>query len=304
MKSKPLISIIIPTFNRQKLILETLATVFEQSYTNYEIIVVDNASTDKSVEVLKKFEDKGQIKLIVNSENLERSKARNIGFKAASGDYLTLLDSDDFMYSNALKNAVKFIENYPDVKFFHSYYELVSENKETLYTYRFPSSKKQVKKLAEGNFISCIGVFLAKEVYRNYFFNEDEKVLGSEDWELWVRIRSNYELGVIQTINFGIRSHGARSISNYGLDEIVERKKYIIDHLLNITQVVKVFGKFEKLMRSSSYVFAAVSANQAKQFEKSKEFLKAALKINNSLLLSPRFLRVAHIANFNIEKKF
>jgi glycosyltransferase involved in cell wall biosynthesis len=300
----PLISIVIPTFNRETLILETLETVFNQTYTHYEIIVVDNASTDNSIKILRGIAQEGKIRLIENQQNLERARARNVGFKAAEGDYLTLLDSDDFMYPNALQDAVNYLGTSSKNDFFHQFYELVDEHKIPLYQYRFPAEKKQIKKLAEGNFISCIGVFLSKKVYREFFFNEDEKILGSEDWELWIRVRSKYELGVIPRINFGIRSHTNRSISAYDLESIAARKDYIINGLLNDTSVAKVFGKFENLMRSSALVFTAVSANQAKQFNESKKFLKAALLLTPKLILNPRFLRVAQIANFKIDKSF
>lgn len=302
--SEPFFSIVIPTYNREKLIIETIETVFNQTYKNFEIIVVDNASTDNSVAILSELEKLGKIRLIANKENIERARARNVGFKAAQGDYLTLLDSDDFMYPEALENAKDFINNNKESDFFHQYYELVNNEKEPLFQYRFPAESKQIKKLAEGNFISCIGVFISKKIYQEYFFNEDEKILGSEDWELWIRIRSAYKLGVIPKVNFGIRNHANRSISAYDLDSIVERKEYIIDGLLKLPQVKNVFGKHENLMRSSALVFAAVSANQAKQFEKSKMLLMKALKMNNKLLLNPRFFRVAQIANFKIDKSF
>ena len=102
----PLISIVIPTYNREKLILETLETVFDQTYKNYEIIVVDNASTDSSVKMLREFEKDGKLTLIANEHNLERARARNKGFKAAKGDFLTLLDSDDFMAPDRLETLL------------------------------------------------------------------------------------------------------------------------------------------------------------------------------------------------------
>lgn len=299
---KPFFSIIIPTYNRADLIFDTLQTIFHQSYPNYEVIVVDNASTDNTIELLSPFESEGKIRLIRNERNLERSRARNVGFKNAKGDFLTLLDSDDFMYPSNLQEAAEFVSNNPIIHFFHNYYELVDAEKKPLYQYRFPHPSKQIKALAEGNFISCIGVFLSKEVYSNYQFNDDEKVLGSEDWELWIRIRSDYELGVIPKINNGIRHHAQRSISAYDIDSIVERKEYIIEQLFKDESVERVFGKYKNLMHASAYVFAGISANQANQFKKAEELLKKALGIYPKLLLKPRFLRAAQIANFKLDK--
>jgi len=298
----PFFSIVIPTYNRASLILDTLETVFQQSYSNYEVIVVDNASTDHTIDLLSPLEEEGKIRLIRHEKNLERSKARNVGFKNAKGDFLTLLDSDDFMYPGNLQDAAEFVAKNPDIHFFHNYYELVDANQKALYHYRFPHPAKQIKALAEGNFISCIGVFLSKEVFSNYHFNEDEKILGSEDWELWIRVISEYKLGVIPKINSGIRHHTQRSISAYDIDSIVARKEYIIEHLLQIDEVKKVFLNFKELMLASAYVFGAISANQALQFRQAKKLLKKALKIYPKLLLKPRFLRAAQIANFKLDK--
>jgi glycosyltransferase involved in cell wall biosynthesis len=299
----PFFSIVIPTYNREDLIFETLETVFNQSLQNFEIIVVDNASTDDSVLKLRKLESEGKIRLIVNEKNMERSFARNVGMKAANGKYLTLLDSDDFMYPNALMDSKNYLEANPAIHFFHHYYELVSaEERKTINQYKSPDQEKQIKKLAEGNFISCIGVFLSKEIYKNFAFNEDQLVIGSEDWELWIRVISTYPLGVIRKMNFGVRSHPQRSISAYEIETIVKRKKYIILNLLKLPEVSKIFKQYEGLMYSSALIFAAVFANQAKEFNRAKELLREALKINPKLIFKRRFIRVAQIAQFKIEK--
>tara|TARA_R110000868_G_scaffold64629_14_gene194160 strand:+ start:679 stop:1608 length:930 start_codon:yes stop_codon:yes gene_type:complete len=302
LNQSPFFSIVIPTYNRASLIFETLESVFQQTYTNYEIIVVDNASTDNTIELLSPLDAAGKIRLIRNEKNIERSKARNVGFKNAKGDFLTLLDSDDFMYPSNLQDAADFILENPSIHFFHNFYELVDSHKKALYHYSYPHPSKQLKALAEGNFVSCIGVFLSKKVYSNYHFNEDEKILGSEDWELWIRVRSKYNLGVIPKINNGIRHHTQRSITAYDLDSIVARKEYIIENLLKDKNVKASFNQYKELMLASAYVFGAISANQALQFKQAKNLLKKALKIYPKLLLKPRFLRAAQIANLKLDK--
>ena len=102
-------SIVIPTYNRASLIFETLDSVLSQSYTNYEVIIVDNCSTDNTEELLQPLMLSGKIRYIRNAENKERSYSRNVGLENAKGDFLTLLDSDDFMYPDCLADAQKFI---------------------------------------------------------------------------------------------------------------------------------------------------------------------------------------------------
>src|SRR5688500_13474226 len=98
-------SIVIPTYNRQDFILETLQTVFDQTYKNFEIVVVDNCSTDNTVELLAPLVDEGKIKLFRNDRNYERAHSRNVGMGKATGDFLTFLDSDDYLYPSFLQDA-------------------------------------------------------------------------------------------------------------------------------------------------------------------------------------------------------
>lgn len=302
MSQPPFFTIVIPTYNREDLILETLESVFQQTYKNFEIIVVDNCSTDRTIEVLQPLVEQGKIQLIQNAQNLERSRARNVGIKAAKGDYLTLLDSDDFMYPSNLQDAADFIKANKHSNFFHNYYELVDANLKPLHQYRYPSEGKQLKRLAMGNFISCIGVFMSREVFTNYQFNEDEDILGSEDWELWIRVRSAYPLGVIAKVNNGIRHHSGRSISSYEIESVLIRKMYIINHLLKNEQVAKVFGEYEEDMRAAALVFAAIVANDAQLYRESRKYLSKALSKKPSLLLDSHFLRVSRNSILKLKK--
>jgi len=96
----PKISTIIPTYNRQDFIVSSIESVLTQTYQSYEIIVVDDGSTDNTLEVLNQFQDK--IKVIQKDNGGNASAARNVGIKHASGDYIAYLDSDDTWYPDKL----------------------------------------------------------------------------------------------------------------------------------------------------------------------------------------------------------
>src|SRR5689334_10616275 len=153
-------SIIIPTYNRADLIMETLETVFNQSYKNYEILVVDNCSTDSTEQLLQPLVVQGKLRYIRHEKNYERARSRNTGLRNAKGDFVTFLDSDDFLYPACLQDAAAFIQQHPDIKFFQVLYELVNNQREKIYSYYFPSLRNQYKAIASGNFISCIGGFI------------------------------------------------------------------------------------------------------------------------------------------------
>src|SRR5436853_837478 len=171
MSQSPFFSIIIPTYNRAALIEATLQSVLEQTYPHYEIIVVDNCSTDNTEELLQPFIRAQQIQFIKHEENYERARSRNTGMSAARGDFVTFLDSDDFMYRTNLADAAEYALAHPECKCFHNLFELVDAERNVIYRYKFPSLKNQTKAITRGNFMSCIGDFIHREIYTQYRFD-------------------------------------------------------------------------------------------------------------------------------------
>src|SRR5690554_1994132 len=113
----PEFSIVIPTYNRAHLICKTIDSVLAQTFQNFEIIVVDDGSTDNTDEVIKeKYGNHPQLSYY-KKENAERAAARNYGTQKAKGKYVLWFDSDDIMYSNHLKKANEYIikNNSPEV---------------------------------------------------------------------------------------------------------------------------------------------------------------------------------------------
>ena len=105
---QPLISVIIPNYNNAKYIVEAINSVIQQDYENFEIIVVDDGSTDNSVKVIENI--KFPVTLI-KSENYGAGSARNIGILASNGDYIALLDSDDIWQKEKLSSQMKLMLN-------------------------------------------------------------------------------------------------------------------------------------------------------------------------------------------------
>jgi glycosyltransferase involved in cell wall biosynthesis len=107
-------SVIIPAYNNAEYLGEAIQSVLDQSYPNFELIVVNDASPDNTLEVVKQFKDP-RIKYIVHSENKGLSAARNTGICESNGDWIALLDGDDFFHSDKLKFHAEFINNHPGV---------------------------------------------------------------------------------------------------------------------------------------------------------------------------------------------
>lgn len=110
------ISIVIPSYNQGNFLEETFQSIIRQDYPNVEIIVMDGGSTDNTVEVIKKYEK--HITYWQSKKDNGQSDAINQGFRKATGDYVTWLNSDDVLLPGALQKIAKYIERYPDVNWF------------------------------------------------------------------------------------------------------------------------------------------------------------------------------------------
>lgn len=127
----PLISIITPSFNAGSFIKETIRSVQSQSYTNWEMIVVDDLSKDNTLEIVKEEQKKDdRIKLIVLEENSGAAIARNIGIDHAKGKYLAFLDSDDLWLPEKLEKQLVFMQS-KDIGFAFTGYQIITQNGES-----------------------------------------------------------------------------------------------------------------------------------------------------------------------------
>ncbi len=120
----PRVSVVIPTYNRASLIREALESVFAQTFRDFEVIVVDDGSTDGTVELLKEYE--GRI-AIIRQENRGAGAARNRGLAEATGEYIAFIDSDDLWMDFKLDLQVAILEGMPDVGFLYSDFQVLKD---------------------------------------------------------------------------------------------------------------------------------------------------------------------------------
>lgn len=296
MNEYPFFSVVIPTYNRAAFIEATLRSVLSQTYSHYEVIVVDNCSTDNTKELLQPFISAGQIRFIEHDQNYERARSRNTGMSAARGDFVTLLDSDDFMYPNNLADAAEYARAHPDIRCFHNLYELVDSQRNVLRRYPMPSLKNQLNAIANGNFLTCIGVFIHREIYQSYQFDTRPELTGGEDWEFWLRVLADHKVGRIEKVNSGILQHGRRSINNQSLDSMEIGLEFLCAKLANDAHLSKVYRPYLKRIRANSRLYLAILANTGGAFAEARKYLAKAVSIDRGLLANSRFWRVARLA--------
>ncbi len=283
----PFFSIVIPTYNRENCILNTLETVFNQKFKSYEVIVVDNCSTDQTELVLEKFIRSGQITFIKHDKNYERAKSRNTGMKAAKGAFLTFLDSDDFMYPTNLQDAYDFIQSNPESKIFYSLSEVVNEAKNRIRFKPQKHSPSAVEMISKGNFLSCIGDFIHRDIYTSIYWDENPVLTGTEDYEFWLRVVAHYpKVGRIDKINNGILEHPARSVNNDFIDKAKFRAEYMLAKIKEDRYLSGVYHEqYFNNIKATLYLYISYMARLANNPKEMYANLWVAVKCNKLLLL-------------------
>jgi len=284
-------SVVIPTYNREKFIGNTLDTVLAQTHPHYEIVVVDNCSTDGTERVVAQYVESGKIKFIKHEQNYERACSRNTGMDNASGDYLTLLDSDDFMHPDCLADAEAFAKQNPQLPCFHNLYDLVDSDRKTVYQYKFPSLKNRHAAIVAGNFMSCIGTFLHREIYRKYRFDTTQDLTGGEDWEFWLRVLADNEVGRIEKVNSSILHHEGRSVNNQNLETMERGLAYLVSKFRRDEHLSGVYGDYLDRIEANCFLYLNLLANDGKMRKSALAYLKRSARADLRIMLTERFVR-------------
>jgi len=194
MKNQPLVSVIIPTYNKSQYLREAIKSVLNQTYKNIEVIVVDDGSTDNTKEIVESFNDSRIIYIF--QENKGPAIARSTGIKKAQGEYIAFLDSDDLWLKEKLKRQLDFMEKNSEVGLMGTgCYEITDKGK-IIGKKIFPIKNKILQKdLIKYNPFIQSSVMAKKEVFDKVGLWYDEKFRESEDYELWLRIAGNYKIG-------------------------------------------------------------------------------------------------------------
>jgi len=188
----PKVSVIIPSYNCAPYLSDSIKSVLDQSYGDVEIIVVDDASTDNTKEVIDECLANPKLRYIRNEENKGLMASRNVGIACAEGDLIAFLDADDLFVPNKLKKQVKLLNedknsmiSYANVTYFKD-----GEDKEVLST-QHHFSGDIFYFLKRSNFIAVSTVVARSKIFKSYKFNETLKAMGHGDWEFYLRLSAS-----------------------------------------------------------------------------------------------------------------
>lgn len=201
-RSWPKISVITPSYNQAEFLEETILSVLNQNYPNLEYIIIDGGSTDRSVEIIKKYEK--YITYWVSGKDEGQADAVNRGFKMAKGEIFVWLNSDDTYLPGALGKAVEFFNTHSYIGMIYGKTYFINERGNVIGNY--PTEPFNYKGLARSNFLAQPSVFFRSEVYFAVG-GLDSDLHYTMDYELWIRIAKTYRVEYLPVFLSTYRLH-------------------------------------------------------------------------------------------------
>jgi glycosyltransferase involved in cell wall biosynthesis len=207
----PKVSIILPVYNSAQFVEEALESIRQQTYRDYEVIVVDDGSQDQTGEIVKQH--KGKLRYIYQDHG-GPAQARNRGIRESTGKYIAFLDSDDLWLPSKLEKQVDMMDRNPELSMVIT--ENLCFNEQGVF---MPWMGKR-EKLMEGDIAknifvhSWVGtptVMVKREVFDRVGLFEEQLQLAEDD-NMWVRIAANFKVGLLDEVLVKVRDHSSRTI--------------------------------------------------------------------------------------------
>ncbi len=286
----PFFSVIIPSYNRAEFLENTINSVVKQSFEDFEIIVIDDGSTDHTQELVRTMASKDARIRYIYQENKERAAARNLGIKNANGKFAVFLDSDDLFLSHHLETLHHYISNNPNIYFFATKHQLKKGAKLRHNTYL--TSKKEglysYQDFLMGNFLCC-NFCVSLENKQLHLFNENSSLTRCEDWYFIIHNTIHTPLMLIDQYTVCMLDHPERSM-NKDFQRIIVSRLALTDLL---KENLLTSSRDIRLLEANSYFFCAVQARlDSKKIQAMKYLFKSILKLGVTKSIILLFLKI------------
>lgn len=232
----PTISVILPVFNAKKYILSAVKSILGQSYTDFELIIVDDCSTDGSYEILSSVAD-SRILLVRNERNIGLVESLNLGLQFATGIYIARMDHDDISLSNRLESQINFLSKNPSISVLGTGYQLIDESGRPGYIYQQPKLHEEI--IWAMPFLCPIThpTVMFRSSIISYELAYLKSATYAEDYELWERLSQRYKFANLPESLLLLRKH-EKNMTN-----IWRKEGFDIATTISKRRVEKVLGR-------------------------------------------------------------
>lgn len=216
------VSVIMPIYNAEKYVTKAVESILNQTFQDFELILVNDCSTDSSVQIIQSIQS-SKIQLLHTPQNSGAAISRNLGIAAAKGEYIAFLDADDWAYPYRLQKQVDFLDRNPSIGLLGTWAEIIDENKNLIDEFLLEIPQNQIAmRLIFHNCFATSSVMLRKK-FALYQF--DTTYPPAEDYELWMRLSTQTQFGIIRErlVKYLSHSQGISKLKKEQMEENVLR---------------------------------------------------------------------------------
>lgn len=300
----PLVSVIIPTYNNAGQLGRAIESVVHQSYHNWEIIVIDNNSSDETYEVVNAFRN-SKIRYFTIHNNGIVAASRNRGMIESRGDWIAFLDSDDFWFQNKLKVQIELLDKNQEADvLIHDEIRLnLDEKKSRNLIYGPGSNKFYLQLLKYGNCLSPSAVIIKKNFLRmrKIQFSELSKFNTSEDYDFWLRLAKNGAKLRFHHVRLGCYTIHGKNLSSNKVRHFDAIREVLESHISQVENL-GVRQNLTKYVATRIYISEFISHLGSHHYMLALDSLGSAFKLSfrNTLhyltyLITCYFLKTPHL---------
>lgn len=269
----PEISVIMPVYNAGKFLAAAIESVLKQNYTDFEFIILDDASTDNSLEIISKVCDP-RIVLIANEENLGVARSLNKGIELARGRYIARMDADDISMPNRLARQVRFMQDHPEIGISGGWVQMFGNGPPSIA--RVPSDPEEIAAyMLFETPMWHVTVIMRRDLIIRHKLRYNPKFSRSEDYDLWTRAIVHFPLANLNEILVRVREHGG-SATRANWDEMTKQTEIILGRLLEQSG----FSVSVEDIAFHHRVGRGYRMNSKKEIEKAEKWLQNLIELN------------------------
>ncbi|MFC6224879.1 glycosyltransferase family 2 protein [Hymenobacter artigasi] len=287
----PYFSIVVPCYNRHEILPATVAAILQQQDGDFELLLVDDGSQDQTLAVAQELALCDARIRVFTQPNAERGAARNYGLHQARGRYVNYFDCDDKMYPHHLRVIREFLARNGEVELLHTEYDVITADGKVVGRPAYPLRVSTSEALLHDNFLACNTVFVRHDIALANPFVEDRCLASAEDWELWLRLASQYSFHYIAARTFGLCEHAGRSLNTIGAEAVRLRDERFIELVESNAAFVQRYGCRVAYFVANRYTFITLTFALTKRRRlDTLRYLLKALRADPTVLWRRRFL--------------
>lgn len=292
------VSALVRAYNREKYIAQTIQSILRQTFQDFEIVVVDDGSTDSTKQVVAGFSDP-RIRYF-SQRNQGQTVAMNTGVREACGEYLAILDSDDLWLPTMLETAVRVLDTAPGAGLFSARASAIDENGDPLPQLLGCPIKyhdQPMKSLLYGDSVSPATILIRRSCFGKVGLF-DEALNGAEDWEMWIRIARHYQIlfydGVLAKYRFHLSNYtGTRA----NVKHILDVRLKVLDKTFADPTLPELIASIKPLAYRNVYLELGLRSLTIGAWSDSSRYFWNGLRVAPNFLVA--VFRIAYIIAFH-----